>query len=66
MADDSEDSLGPGAAAGRGYTVTSPLLPGLVTEGDTIRECLVNAEDAFAIVLEIYEDEGRPLFRQKI
>ena len=27
-----------------GYTVTSPLLPELITEGDTIAECLVNAE----------------------
>ena len=44
-----------------GYTVTSPLLPELITEGDTISECLINAEDAFAVVLEIYEDEGRPL-----
>ena len=44
-----------------GYTVTSPLLPELITEGDTIAECLVNAEDAFATVLEIYEDRGRPL-----
>ena len=44
-----------------GYTVTSPLLPELITEGDTIAECLVNAEDAFAVVLEIYEDEGRTL-----
>ena len=44
-----------------GYTVTSPLLPELITEGDTIAECLVNVEDSFAVVLEIYEDEGRPL-----
>ncbi len=44
-----------------GYTVTSPQLPELITEGDTISECLVNVEDAFAVVLEIYEDEGRPL-----
>ena len=44
-----------------GYTVTSPLLPELITEGDTISECLVNAEDAFEAVLEIYEDEERPL-----
>ena len=41
--------------------MTSPLLPELITEGDTITECLINAEDAFAVVLEIYEDEGRPL-----
>lgn len=44
-----------------GYTVTSPLLPELITEGETISECLVNMEDAFAVVLEIYEDEGRAL-----
>ncbi len=44
-----------------GYTVTSPHLPELITEGDTIAEALANAEDAFAVVLEIYEDEGRPL-----
>ena len=44
-----------------GYTVTSPLLPELITEGDTLSEALANAEDAFAVVLEIYEDEGRPL-----
>ena len=41
-----------------GYTVTSPLLPELITEGDTIAECLANAEDAFAVVVEIYEDRG--------
>ena len=44
-----------------GYTVTSPLLPELITEGDTIAECLVNVEDAFSAVVEIYEDRGRPL-----
>ena len=44
-----------------GYTVTCPLLPELITEGDTIAECLVNAEDAFAAVMEIYEDRGRAL-----
>ena len=46
---------------GGGYTVTSPVLPELITEGDTISECLINVEDAFAVVMEIYEDEGRPL-----
>ena len=36
-------------------------LPLRCCRSDTISECLVNAEDAFAVVLEIYEDEGRPL-----
>ena len=40
-----------------GYTVTSPLLPELITEGDAE----ANAEDAFVAVVEVYEDEGRPL-----
>ena len=44
-----------------GYTVTSPLLPELITEGDTVSGALANAEDAFAAVVEIYEDRGRPL-----
>ncbi len=44
-----------------GYTVTSPLLPELITEGDSISEILANVEDAFAAVVEIYQDRGRPL-----
>lgn len=44
-----------------GYTVTSPLLPELITEGNTLAEALANAEDAFAAVVEIYEDQGRPM-----
>ena len=44
-----------------GFTVTSPVLPELVTEGDTIEEALTNVGDALAAVLEIYRDLGRPL-----
>ena len=44
-----------------GYTVTSPLLPELITEGDTVAECVANARDAFAAVEEIYEDRDRPM-----
>lgn len=44
-----------------GYTVTSPLLPELVTEGDTAQEALENVKDALAAVVETYEDLGRPL-----
>lgn len=46
-----------------GYTVTSPLLPELVTEGDSISEALENVSDALAAVIEIYEDTGRALPR---
>jgi antitoxin HicB len=44
-----------------GFTVTSPLLPELVTEGDTVEEALANVHDALAAVVEIYQDLGRPL-----
>jgi antitoxin HicB len=45
----------------RGYTVTSPSLPGLVTEGDTLQEALTNVEDALRATLELYEDTGRAI-----
>ena len=61
QADDSENTPGSGPQPEGGHTVTSPLLPELITEGDTIAEALINVEDAFAVALEIYADEGRPL-----
>ena len=44
-----------------GYTVTSPALPGLVTEGDSLQEALANVEDALRATLELYEDIGRAI-----
>ncbi len=44
-----------------GYTVTSPVLPELITEGDSIKEALSNASDALTAIIEAYEDLGRPL-----
>jgi antitoxin HicB len=44
-----------------GYTVTSPVLPELITEGDTLKEARANVEDAFAAVLEIYAEQNRVL-----
>ncbi len=44
-----------------GYTVTSPLLPELVTEGDSLDEALENVKDALAAVVELYQDLGRSL-----
>jgi antitoxin HicB len=42
-----------------GFTVTSPLLPELLTEGDTLKEALDNVHDAILAVIELYEDLGR-------
>ena len=44
-----------------GYTVTSPLLPELVTEGDSLDESLENIKDAFRAVMELYQELGRSL-----
>jgi antitoxin HicB len=44
-----------------GFTVTSPLLPELVTEGDTLEEAYQNARDAFDAVAELYAEDGRSL-----
>jgi len=44
-----------------GYTVTSPLLPELITEGDTPQNALAHVEDALDAVLELYEDLKKPI-----
>ena len=44
-----------------GFTVTSPLIAELVTEGDTLELALENAKDALVAVIELYEDTCREL-----
>lgn len=44
-----------------GFTVTSPIFPELVTEGDTIEQALQNVPDAVQAVLEIYQDRSLPV-----
>lgn len=44
-----------------GYTVTSPDLPELVTEGSTLEEALEHVKDALAAVLELYADLKKPI-----
>ena len=44
-----------------GYTVSSPLLPELHTEGDPADEAVANVQDALAAVIELYEELGRQL-----
>jgi len=44
-----------------GFTVTSPLLPELVTEGENIEEVLANVRDAFEAISELYDDLGKKL-----
>jgi len=44
-----------------GFTVTSLILPELVTEGDTVEEVLTNVQDALLAVIEAYQELGRSL-----
>jgi len=44
-----------------GYVVTCPLLPELITEGETVQEAILNANDALQAVIEAFEDLHRPL-----
>jgi antitoxin HicB len=40
-----------------GYTVTSPAIPELITEGDSLEEAFANVPDAFAAVIELYTEQ---------
>jgi len=44
-----------------GYVVTCPLVPELITEGDTIEEALKNANDALEAIIEGFQTTGQPL-----
>jgi predicted RNase H-like HicB family nuclease len=44
-----------------GFTVTVPILPGLVTEGRTLKEARAMAEDAILCYLEGLRKDGEPI-----
>lgn len=44
-----------------GYTVTSPVLPELLTEGDSLEQAQANVSDALEAVVELYAEQGRRL-----
>lgn len=44
-----------------GCTITSPLVPDLVTEADTLAQVVPHVADAVAALLELYEDLGNPV-----
>ncbi|HXW84737.1 MAG TPA: type II toxin-antitoxin system HicB family antitoxin [Candidatus Binataceae bacterium] len=48
-----------------GYVVTCPALPGLVTEGDTLKEARAMARDAIAGYVASLRAEGLPVPRDK-
>ena len=44
-----------------GYLVTSPVIPGLLTDGETLEEALANVPDAMQTLIEAMRAKGVPL-----
>ena len=44
-----------------GWTITCPILPGLITEADRIDEIVPNVTDALEAMIEGYEELNLPL-----
>lgn len=44
-----------------GYTVTVPALPGCITQGETVEQCLERAHEAIEGYLESLKADGAPI-----
>ena len=44
-----------------GYSVSVPALKGCHTQGETLAEALLMAEDAMRLYLEVLEEDGKPI-----
>lgn len=44
-----------------GYTVTVPVLPGCISEGDTKKEALANIKEAIELYVESLQEDGEPI-----
>jgi len=44
-----------------GYTVTVPALPGCITQGETIEQCIKRAQEAITGYNESLKAEGEPV-----
>jgi antitoxin HicB len=49
-----------------GYTVTVPALPGVVTQGESVEECLDRAREAIALHIEGLLARGMPVPEERI
>lgn len=43
------------------YTVTVPALPGCITQGRTVAECIERAQEAIVVYIESLEVAGEPV-----
>ena len=44
-----------------GYTVTVPTLPGCITQGETVEQCIERAQEAIAGYIESLLADGEPV-----
>lgn len=44
-----------------GYTVLVPALPGCITQGDTVEQCIERAKEAIAGYIESLQEAGEPV-----
>lgn len=44
-----------------GYIVIVPALPGCITQGDTVEECVANAQEAIELYLDDLRGSGKPI-----
>ena len=44
-----------------GYSVSVPALPGCLTQGETVEQCVERAKEAIALYLETLRDAGEPI-----
>ena len=44
-----------------GYTVTVPALPGCITQGETVEQCIERAKEAIQGYIESLEAAGEPI-----
>lgn len=48
-----------------GYTVTVPMLPGVITEGNTLNEARKRAKEAIRGYLKVLRKRGEPIPRER-
>ncbi len=49
-----------------GFTVTVPTLPGVVTQGETVDECVERAREAIALHIEGLVARGMPVPEERV
>lgn len=49
-----------------GYTVTVPALPGCVKQGETVAECIANAQEAISLYIEDLVSSGESIPEERV